>query len=442
MILAARTPRARPGKASFWMAVFLVAIIGKVSEWVPGLSVVPVAKITFLICAIYAYQERQGLLPVRVRSLVTARPVIAFLILSVLSLIFSIYKSNSLNSIQAPIILLIAFVLLVKITQTQLDIERQLMALCISALALSGAVLMGYQGGRATINSSFDPNDLAYGLVTLLPIILALAGVAGGIRKKLLLLLTVPVAIAVLLTGSRGGAVGLGVVLLLLGAFPLSLTKEGTLRRFSLIRLTIRLAVLGALVVVLFAYLPSGTRDRLMTLNHLDEDYNTSMTVNSSRLAVWARDSAMVLKRPIGYGINSAQAVDGMSGGAFRTVHNSVVQALVELGFLGCWLFLYSFYAAWKELGRVYMSVPVDKSVERGKLEMYARGIQIALAGNMAAGFFLSQAYSSLLWMLFGLSASLVRISDLQKSVTIAAGTLQSGERSLTKFALTRRAEK
>ena len=411
------------------MAFFLVAIIGKLSEWVPGLSVIPLAKIAFLISAIYAYREREQLLPVRIRSLATARPALAFLVLAVLSVIFSVYKSYSLSFIQAPIIYLAAFVLLVKITQTRLDIERQLMALCIAALALSGAVVLGYQGGRATINSNFDPNDLAYGLVTLLPIVLAQAGVATGTRKKVFLLATLPIVIAVLLTGSRGGAIGLAAVLLLLAAFPLSLAKDGTLRRFSSIQLTIRLGVICALAAILYTHLPAETQERLMSLNHLDQDYNTSMTLNTSRLAVWTRDSAMVLQRPIGYGIGTSEAVDGMSGGAYRTVHNSIVQALVELGILGCWLFLYSYYAAWKQLGRVYVAVPVGEANDRAKLRIYARAMQIALAGNIVAGFFLSQAYASLLWMLIGLSTALVRISDLHKSVSVAASAGQSGDR-------------
>jgi O-antigen ligase len=306
------------------------------------------------------------------------------------------------------------------------------MALCIAALALSGAVVLGYQCGRATINQNFDPNDLAYGLVTLLPIVLAQAGVSTGTRKKVFLLATLPIVVAVLLTGSRGGAIGLGVVLLLLAAFPLSLTKDGTLRRFSLLRLTIRLVVIFALAAILYPHLPPETQERLVSLNHLDQDYNTSMTLNSSRLAVWTRDSAMVLQRPIGYGIGSAEAVDGMSGGAYRTVHNSIVQALVELGVLGCWLFLYSYYTAWKQLGRVYVvlvAVPVGEANDRAKLKMYARAMQIALAGNIVAGFFLSQAYASLLWMMIGLSTALVRISDLHKSVNVAASARQSGDR-------------
>jgi O-antigen ligase len=425
------------------MAAFLVAIIGKLSEWVPGLSVIPLAKIAFLMSAIYAHREQKRLLPVRVGSLLAARPAIAFLVLSVVSVIFSVYKSNSLISIQAPVIYLVAFVLLVKITQTQLDIERQLMALCVAAIALSGAVLLDYRGGRATINTNFDPNDLAYGLVTLLPIVLALAGAAASkTRKLLLLLMALAVVTAMLLTGSRGGVIGLGAVLVLIAAFPLSFGRDGTLRHFSLRRLTIRLGVLGTLAAVLFTNLPSGTRERLMTLGHLDDDYNTSMTLNSSRLAVWTRDSAMVLKRPIGYGIGSADAVDGMSGGAFRTAHNSVVQALVELGVLGCGLFLYSYYAAWKELGRVYASVPVGESIDRRKLEMYARALQIALAGNIVAGFFLSQAYASLLWMIIGLSAALVRVSDLHKPATLASSARQHGWRVPTRPAKMRRAEK
>ena len=109
---------------NIWLAIFLAVLVGKAAEWVPGMTGIPSVKIAFIFTALYAYRARAHLSRVRVRSLRIARPAIAFLILSILSIFFSIYKSFTLLSIQISIIYLLSFTVLIKITQTQRDVER------------------------------------------------------------------------------------------------------------------------------------------------------------------------------------------------------------------------------------------------------------------------------------------------------------------------------
>src|ERR1700685_4015180 len=94
---------------NIWLAIFLAVLVGKAAEWVPGMTGVPLVKIAFIFTALYAYRARASFVPVRVRSLRIARPAIAFLILSILSIFFSIYKSFTLLSIQISIIYLLSF---------------------------------------------------------------------------------------------------------------------------------------------------------------------------------------------------------------------------------------------------------------------------------------------------------------------------------------------
>ena len=398
---------------NIWLAIFLAVLVGKAAEWVPGMTGIPLVKIAFVFTALYAYRARASFVPVPVRSLRIARPAIAFLILSILSIFFSIYKSFTLLSIQISIIYLLSFTVLIKITQTQRDVERLLIALAIAGVSLSVGLLFSYSGGRAHINGNFDPNDIAYELDTLLPLVWALRGGRSKSHRLLLNLAAAAMVAAVLLTGSRGGAIGLGVVLLATTAFPLDIAKNGQLKQFAATGMLVRWGLIALMGVAVWGHLPQESQERLLTLLDLKHDYNADPNSNASRTVLWRRDIGLALQRPIGYGMGCASAVDGLNGGQYRTAHNSLVQAFVELGALGLWLYLATYYVTWRELGRITavgrLQAP-DK--ESSQVALYARAFRIALAGNLAAGFFLSQAYSASLWMLIAVCAAFVRIAS------------------------------
>jgi O-antigen ligase len=194
-------------------------------------------------------------------------------------------------------------------------------------------------------------------------------------------------------------------------AFPLSRDARGAVKKFSIRRTLIGCAILVLTGAFAWGFLPAETQERMATLVNLSSDYNADATENGSRLLIWKQDIGMVWKRPIGYGLGSAELVDGLAGGQYRTAHNIFVEALVELGALGLFILLHVLYTTWRELGRVIMIAQgPSASEEEQKAALYARALRIALAGNLAAGFFLSQAYSEGLWMLVATAATLVRI--------------------------------
>lgn len=405
---------ARPAALSThntWLAIYVAVLVGKFADWVPALTGVPLAKIAIAFTLLFAWRARDALPPVRVRSLPIARAPVAFFVLAIVSFVYSAYKSASLADSYGIAIYLISFVLLLKVTQTLRDVERLLGALCIAAAGLAVAIVFTYHGGRATLNQNFDPNDLAYGLVTVFPIIRALAVVAKKTRRVLLHALSAVALIAILLTGSRGGAIGLALVVLLLVAFPLAFDKSGELKRFQLGRFVAVLAVLGVLATLLWGFLPAESRAQMATLLDLKHDYNAGSAAGS-RTAIWSRDLAQAWKRPIGYGVGTSEYVNGISGGGYHVAHNSYLQSFVELGIPGFALFCASYLVTLRQLGRVSgLASRRAPTGEAAKASLYARALRIALAGNLVAAFFLSQAYAPLLWMLIAICAALVRIS-------------------------------
>ena len=164
-------------------------------------------------------------------------------------------------------------------------------------------------------------------------------------------------------------------------------------------------SLLGVLVLaaVIWPNLPLETRTRLASVVMLGSDYNMEVDNSHSRSSIWRRNANAVLHRPIGYGIDSFPMVDISTGGRFKAAHNSYLEALVELGFVGFVLFVRVYTLSWRLLSsvrRALLSAPPNAELDA--MVVFARMLQAAFLGSAVAGFFLSMAYSSLLWTLVG----------------------------------------
>ncbi|MBS0377895.1 MAG: O-antigen ligase family protein [Proteobacteria bacterium] len=411
---------AQPGKAlNLWLSFYIAILIGKFGEWIPGLSVVPLAKIAFLLTVILALRARQSLPGVVVRKLPAARSPIFFLSLALVSILFSVYKGQSVNMSYGVAISLASIVILLKVTQTLADLERLFYSLSVAAAGLALATIFSYGGGRAQLNGNFDPNDLAYGLVSILPITRTLAVLA--IRRRMILNgLAIATIAAALLTGSRGAVIALGAELLLVLALPLGFAKDGTLKRFHLFRFVGSALVAAALGAALWGFLPMEIRERVATLVNLQDDYNMSSS-KDGRSEIWSRDIAAVWDRPIGYGLGTSEYVNGITGGHYRAPHNSFIQSFVELGVIGVVLFALSYLVAFAQLGKVLRRGALPLEAGPCRAALYARALRVSIIANLVAGFFLSHAYDALLWILIAICAALVRIEGPKPAPVPAA---------------------
>jgi hypothetical protein len=91
------------------------------------------------------------------------------------------------------------------------------------------------------------------------------------------------------------------------------------------------------------------------------------------------------------------------------TAHNSFVLCFAETGLIGYFLWLSLLGITLLQLQKLKQlpgAIPVELDIRR-----HASILQDALIGFMAAAFFLSRTYVPLLYLLIGLSASLVLIA-------------------------------
>jgi O-antigen ligase len=429
--------RIRYGVFEYGFWAFVLVAVGRVNQMVPGVRSLPVAKVIMLFTVIAWMANRKQLqpLPLPVRNL--TRTAILLGGIAVVLTPLSVWKGSSFGFVttQLPVSLtIVVFACAMRSSWT--SIRGTLLALVLSGLVLAAMALLGYSGGRAAdAGTMYDTNDLAYVLVTILPIALAFVVNAQSKRDRLIHAATVGIlSLALLLTGSRGGLLGFLTVVLLVTFFPLSVPER--LRRSALKTLSAKLGaliVVGCLGVMVATHLPEAAQERFSTLLHLNNDYNLNPNDKGGRGDIWRRGLKAAEARPIGYGPDTYEIVDADFGGLYKAPHNSLLQALVELGVLGLVLFLRMYFLALRSLARLRHTLTLSNrsNVAERERAIIARALQFSLLANFVAGFFLSDAYSEVLWLTFGLCIAV--LASQPSDAGVSTGSTPSGGRALPK---------
>lgn len=398
-------PRDPRGLTAAYSAFLLIAI-GRVGDLIPGLSSLPLGKLAMGIAIVLLAAKWRQLPQLPPVARPWTRNATLLVLLTLLTTPLSIWPGASIAFLIQQLPVNVAVIMVsCKISNRWWQLRNTGRALIISAIVMSLSALGGFHGGRASSSTeAYDPNDLAYLLVSVLPLALAFtlnaktragriwyAGMAGIMT------------IALLLTSSRGGLLGLLAVLAFLVLMPIKRPQASPDGGRARPRVIASLLGVACVAAVVWPNLPYETRERLATVMALGNDYNSDTTNRNSRSSIWERDFFAVVHRPIGYGVHSFAMVDLSTGGTFRAPHNSYLQAMVELGFLGFLLFLRVYTLSWRMLQKIrHTLLSALPSAERDEVLVFARMLQASLVGNAVAGFFLSMAYSLVLWSLLG----------------------------------------
>lgn len=405
-------------------AIFLLVAIGRIGELVPGLGSFPLAKIAMGIGVILLIAKWKRLPKLPAVANPFSRTALALVALTVVTAPFSIWPGMTFQflTLQLPVIAA-AVIVCCKISYRWSVLRGIMRVLVVGAVALGVAAVLSFRGGRASAGVSYDPNDLAYVMVSTLPMALAFALTSKTRRQRLINAgVCSAMLLSLLLTSSRGGLFGLVAMLAVIVLMPLKRPESGKSRN----RIVLPAVGLVCAAMLVWAYLPAETRAHFSTVLQLSDDYNMDITNLDSRGSIWKRGFTAAMQRPVGYGVNSFQMVDLRMGGHFRAPHNSYLQMLVELGFLGLLLLLRMYALSWRALQRVRRSLlAVAPSEEHNQMLVFARMLQAALVGNAVSGFFLSMAYATLLWVLFAVVIACVSV------VGTTLATAASSQRSV-----------
>ncbi len=396
--------------AIYFVALYIFVSMGRLHELIPGLAGLPVGKV-FLLLALWAAfslgKERQPLVQ---NSHVAIKKMVYFLMLATVSVSFSVWKGASFEMLKGPLLSMgLLYFLVLKTTKSYSDLKFYFFSLLIIAGSLAFSTATLGATGRLSVGSTFDPNDLAMVLVAILPFCIIYFLKSTGSMRMVYGGLAVVVLLAIILTGSRGGFLGLLAVVgyLVFKRYPGVDGAKGKIYFFRKITMTV------IAVSVFLALSPPEYIERINSLFNLEDDYNVSNS-KTGRLGIWASGIDIMMSRPYGVGIGAFPAAQGMltDDGAYKTAHNTLLLVGVELGFLGLLLFLSFYVLAIKSLSKIQCTA----APEVREMFMFSIAIKASLLGFFVTSFFLSQAYSSLFYFLVALSVLLSLVYEKRQS--------------------------
>jgi O-antigen ligase len=404
----------------FW--AFLVIGIGRLPELI-GLAFLPLGKIALALPLFIRIRRWKQLPRLGMAARPLARTAAWMVVLAVLTTPTSIWPGRSLIFLEQEVPVLLASVSIAYVmSRSWKALRGTLLALILSGLVLARSTISGYGGGRASTGTMLDPNDLAYLLVTLFPLIVGFVITSGTkLWRAIYVGIGAIFLIALLLTQSRGGLLGLVSIVIFLVLVPIR-APDKTLASGSTQgknRLALFLGV-ACLSVVVWSQLPEDARHRFSTILDLSHDYNLDPENVTARGQLWTRAMQAITSWPLGWGPQTFGMVDWKLGGRFFAPHNSYLEAGVELGVLGLFLYLRMYVLAWRGLQRARTALisPESPSRDHQEAAAFARLLQICLVGNAVAGFFLSMAYALVLWTIFGICMAVMAFAEQQPTST------------------------
>jgi O-antigen ligase len=313
-------------------------------------------------------------------------------------------------------------VVLVLIVYTAVQRERDVV-LITSAIVLGAtcAAAYGFFNPAPSEYGQFDrlsgtlgnPNELAKALVLGI-------GLSGGLIAIAKTSLTRGVAlaagalclVALLQTGSRGGLIALGAMLI--AALVLASGRRFAL---SLVTLTVLLAGIGYFVMAA----PEESRERILNPGS-----------GTGRVDIWTVGLRMVEANPVaGVGAGNFQTSSIhylLEPGALPSseyiadtplgAHNMYLEVLAELGIPGLILFLILIFFC---LGCALAALSRFRALGEERMQALTTAISVSLIGLLAADLFASEQYARELWLLLGLGPALWAMAKRMGANTAAA---------------------
>ena len=399
------------------MVAYIIIVVGRVQDIVPVMHVFPMAKIVAALAIIVAVQSRPTLSSVSIWSLRPARFTILMMGLVAVSILFSVLKHATLGTIMGTSLsVCVGLVLMIKSAVGWNDIRKLLFACVIAALVLALSVEITRYGSRGGNTGDLDPNDFAFVLDGLLPILITFALVSGRLKRLCYTGASIWVILEILRTESRGGLLGLLCVVSMMIVLMPGKQRGRLLPHPSIGTIAARIAILVMAGVLAWHAMPQSARVRFETLRHPDSGYNTNLNDPTGRFSIWLQTLPLALQRPWGWGAGAFNTVDGkFGGGRYKAAHNMYLQALIELGIVGLILFLAALFSSIRNLQSEAFAFPLP--VDRDELERraFARAMLAGFLGICVSGFFLAELYSQAIWTLVILSCLVGRSSRVTR---------------------------
>jgi putative inorganic carbon (HCO3(-)) transporter len=382
------------------VAGYILTAVGRIHQLFGALEAIHLAAITGLLAVVLWLMDRRQERQSRTVPVATTRLAGLLLFWMIISVTSALRVGNSFDLVFDNFIktALMSFVVAASV-RTIRDVERLVLVYLVGAVVYAAVVLTRFDLGsgdawRLGHLYYYDANDFATYAVSAMP--LGIYFLHAGRRMVLRLFAAAGLVVLTLgfvWSGSRGGFIALAAVALFV------------VLRFSAIPLRWRLFAPALVAVVLLATASDQYWQQMGTIAS-DADYN--QTAEAGRLQIWRRGIGYMMDNPVlGLGPGNFQTAEGTLsplaerqqygvGVRWNAPHNSFVQIGAELGFPGLALYIAVIASAFYALRRAGDLSPA---------------LTASLLGFVVGSFFLSLAYSEMLYTLVALAVGLRKVS-------------------------------
>jgi len=400
------------------LVVFTWLYYYRPEDFIPGLGVVPMAKIAGIL----------GLVALMVGMMGGARAkvprAVLYLCLLFLQMAlcvpFAIWRGGAFSAVFEKFDKCVIVALLISMAVVTVRELRKLLWIQVSAVALVtffSIILRHTRDGRLEgIQKSIleNPNDLAISIAISFPIGVAFMLHARGLKKAIWAIGLAFMALGVVLTYSRGGLLG----------FVLSLVVciweygiKGKRRHIVVITAV-------ALVVGLGAALSSAhyrARVESILMGNIEGSHDKGSL--DARKALLKKSIVLAVTHPlVGVGPGCFQLV----GNGWMVAHNTYTEFAAEAGFPALLLFLLAIGAALKNIAQVRKS---QRYQEDSEFRLFTQAQWAGLVAYLLGACFASTEYNLYPYLMVAYTCAMVRIADQP----IPEHGLRAEDRSLSK---------
>src|SRR5579864_6386618 len=369
-------------RAFFWLSAFYVAYCARPEDWIPGLTYVPLAKISGIF-ALLALLMSAGRSKRRLHDL--PREAIYFFaiicLLFISAVVNPIWKGGAFFGTLDFSKALVAWVLIYLVITSFTRLRRLIF---IQSASVAVITLVSVVKGRShprlegVIGGIYsNPNDLAFAIVLSLPFCFAFLLSTHSVPRKLAWAAAMLVmCVALFMTASRGGFIDLAV------------TGAVCLWVFGIKGKRIHLIVAAALVVLVIGVAGGGKlkeRFYAISANNVNNDMDESAWGSyQERRHLITQSLKGAVNYPIGMGVGNFTVYSG----SWREVHVAYLQILVEGGFASLVLYLLFFARGFSNLKKLRRMPVQDPEIDLLSGALYA-----TLVGFIVGAFFAPEAY-------------------------------------------------
>jgi O-antigen ligase len=345
-----------------------------------------------------------------------ARLTLGLLLYAVATIPFSIWRGETVEFVLGFAKIVTVVIVIVHCVRSLRQVTIIVWAVLGAALLLQFALISGYGGldtqtgallsgadERAWVTGTYDPNDLAFLMMCVLPLAFFRAVSARGISRWLAGVVAFLCIVVTIRTGSRSGFIAMVVV----GAILLAQVRGPR-----------RWIALGLAALALFGLASGAYWDRIGTIWGRTApgigEYDAG-GFDTARWNTWVTFMGLAIDHlPLGSGAGTITTAEGEThwGGKWETAHNSLLQIAVEMGIPGLAIFVTLLYRALKSCRRLRhaaLSRP-----ELHDIRWVTQAVETSLYAYVAGALTLSQAYAAILYVLLALAVCLRRIARQQ----------------------------